>query len=75
MNLTQFTREAPRIKRRGVQEPILVRPIAGSSGRFELVFGERRYRASEKAARETVPSIVREMLDDEAFEIQLKILK
>jgi ParB family transcriptional regulator, chromosome partitioning protein len=59
------------IKRRGVQEPILVRPIAGSPARFELVFGERRYRASEKAARETVPSIVRELSDDEAYELQV----
>jgi len=59
------------IKHRGVQEPILVRPLPGSSRRFELVFGERRYLASEKADQETVPSIVREMSDEEAFELQV----
>lgn len=59
------------IKHRGVQEPILVRPLPGSEQKFELVFGERRYRASEKAERETVPSIVRELSDEEAFELQV----
>jgi ParB family chromosome partitioning protein len=59
------------IKHRGVQEPVLVRPLSGSRDKFELVFGERRYLASEKARQETVPSIVREMSDDEAFQIQV----
>lgn len=59
------------IKHRGIQEPILVRPLHGSSDKFELVFGERRYLASEKARQETVPSIVRELSDDEAFQIQV----
>jgi ParB family chromosome partitioning protein len=59
------------IKHRGVQEPILVRPLPGSSQKFELVFGERRYLASEKAAQETVPSIIRKLSDEEAFEIQV----
>jgi ParB family chromosome partitioning protein len=59
------------IKRRGVQEPILLRPIAGAEGTFEIVFGERRFRASEKAEQETLPAVVREISDDEAYELRI----
>jgi ParB family chromosome partitioning protein len=59
------------IKHRGVQEPVVVRPLPGSSQKFELVFGERRYLASEKAEKETVPSIIRQLSDEEAFELQV----
>lgn len=59
------------IKHRGVQEPIVLRPLRGSANRFELVFGERRYLASEKAKKGTIPSIIREMSDEEAYELQV----
>src|SRR5215831_8866489 len=59
------------IKRRGVQEPVLLRPLAGSPDKFQIVFGERRFLASEKADQATVPAIVREMSDDEAYELQV----
>jgi ParB/RepB/Spo0J family partition protein len=54
-----------------VHEPILVRPIQNGKGKYELVFGERRYRASQRAKKETIPSMVREMTDEEAEEAQI----
>jgi ParB family chromosome partitioning protein len=44
-------------------QPIVVRPMGGS--RFELVMGERRWRAAQQAAVETIPAIVRETADHE----------
>lgn len=56
---------AESIKQQGVLQPITVRPIAGTD-RFEIVFGERRYRASVMANMEEIPAIVSEMTDDAA---------
>lgn len=56
------------VKSKGVQQPILVRPKP--RGRFELVFGERRWRASGRAGRKTVPAVVEPMTDQEAIERQ-----
>lgn len=53
------------IKERGVLEPIVVRPVAG--GKFEIVMGERRFRASRMAGLSTVPCVVREMSDEDAL--------
>jgi ParB family chromosome partitioning protein len=54
---------------RGVLQPVLVRPAPG--GRFELVAGERRWRAARLAGLESVPAIVREREDAEALEAAL----
>lgn len=59
------------IKQRGVQEPIVIRPVTGAERNFQVVFGERRYRASEKAGKKTVPSIVRNLTDEQVFELQI----
>lgn len=59
------------IAARGVQEPVLLRPLQGSQGKFELVFGERRFRASVKASKETIPSMVRTISDEEAEELRI----
>ncbi len=56
---------AESIKQQGVLQPITVRPIAGTD-RYEIVFGERRYRASLIANMEEIPAIVSEMTDDAA---------
>ena len=61
----------------GVLQPLEVRPIPGqidnahARERYEIVFGHRRYRASQLAKRETVPCIVRERTDEEAARVQL----
>src|SRR6266849_130069 len=59
------------IQARGVQEPVLLRPLQGSNHKFELVFGERRLRASAKAQKETIPSMVRAISDEEAEELRI----
>jgi ParB/RepB/Spo0J family partition protein len=57
------------VLRHGVMEPLLVRPTGG--GRFEIVCGERRWRACREAGLETVPAIVRAMDDLEMAELQM----
>jgi ParB family chromosome partitioning protein len=60
---------AASIRERGVLQPIIVRPIAG--GRFEIIAGERRWRASQQAGLSAVPVIVREVDDEGALAIAL----
>jgi ParB/RepB/Spo0J family partition protein len=62
------------IKKLGVAQPILVRPRETDEHGvtfFEIVAGERRYRASKLAGMPTVPAIVRELSDIDALEIQV----
>lgn len=59
---------ADAIKKRGVLQPILVRPIQG--GKYELVCGERRYRASTLAGLTEIPVLVKVMTDEEVYEAQ-----
>jgi len=49
----------------GVLQPIVVRPDPDSEGQFELIMGERRWRASQAAGLETIPAIVRETEDSD----------
>ena len=58
---------AESIKARGVIQPVLVRPVAG--GRYELVAGERRWRAAEIAELDTIPAIVRQHDDAASLEV------
>ena len=58
------------IKEIGVLQPVVVRPAPGSSGggagaRYELIMGERRWRASEQTGLTTVPAIVRDTAEDD----------
>ncbi len=59
---------AQSIKERGVLEPIVVRPIKNSTGpkKYEIVMGERRFRACGIAGLKTIPAIVKEMTDEDA---------
>jgi ParB family transcriptional regulator, chromosome partitioning protein len=54
---------------RGVLQPVLVRPVPG--GTYELIAGERRWRAAQLAGLETVPAMVRPRDDAESLEIAL----
>ena len=58
---------ADSIRQQGVLQPIGVRPI--DENRFEVVFGERRYRASLMAGLETVPAVIYEVSDEVAEEM------
>ena len=57
------------IKNHGVIQPILVRPTG--EGRYEIIAGERRWRAAQQAQLHEVPVIIRELSDIQAFEIAL----
>jgi ParB family chromosome partitioning protein len=57
------------IKEQGVMQPILVRPIEG--GRFEIVAGERRWRAAQQAGLREVPALVRNVPDQSALAVAL----
>ncbi|MDR7418461.1 MAG: ParB/RepB/Spo0J family partition protein [Armatimonadota bacterium] len=59
------------IREHGVLQPVLVRPASGKPGRFEIVAGERRWRAASAAGLKTVPAIVRHMDDRGALEAAL----
>ncbi len=60
---------ADSIRQEGVLQPILVRPIAG--GKYEIVAGERRWRAAQLAGLEEVPCVVREVGEEQARVISL----
>lgn len=60
---------AASIETRGVLQPVLIRPLGG--GNYELVAGERRLRASKKAGLTEIPSLIREMNDQESLAIAL----
>ena len=57
------------IRARGVLQPIVVRPLPG--GRYELIAGERRLRASKLAALPSIPAVVRQTEDWERLELAL----
>jgi ParB family transcriptional regulator, chromosome partitioning protein len=59
---------AASIRQFGILEPIIVRPV---NSHYEVVVGERRYRAAQQAGLDLVPTIVREYNDDEVMEINL----
>lgn len=52
------------IREFGLMQPIVVRGVAGQPGRYQLVMGERRWRAAQQAGLATIPAIVRETADD-----------
>lgn len=68
----QLEELAASIKTQGVLQPILVRPLSGTTPqRYEIVAGERRWRASTMAGLQEVPVTVRELNDQEALVIAL----
>ncbi|HXU99106.1 MAG TPA: ParB/RepB/Spo0J family partition protein [Caulobacteraceae bacterium] len=62
---------ADSIRERGVIQPILVRPLAEAPGEFQIVTGERRWRASQLAGAHAIPALVRELDDLEVIELAL----
>ncbi len=57
------------VKQHGILEPLLVRPL--NKGKYELVAGERRYRAALEVGLTEVPAIIKELTDEEALQIAL----
>jgi ParB family transcriptional regulator, chromosome partitioning protein len=69
VNEEQLAELAASIAANGVVQPVLVRPLA--SGRFQLIAGERRWRASQRAGKATIPAILRQVSDEQAMEITI----
>ncbi|AWM81614.1 chromosome partitioning protein ParB [Gammaproteobacteria bacterium ESL0073] len=60
---------AQSIKAQGVMQPIVVRPIG--KGRYEIIAGERRWRASQQAGLDKIPALVRDIPDETAIALAL----
>ncbi|MCE8004826.1 ParB/RepB/Spo0J family partition protein [Billgrantia ethanolica] len=60
---------ADSIRAQGVMQPIVVRPIGES--RYEIIAGERRWRASQLAELDTIPAVIREVSDEVALALAL----
>ena len=61
---------AQSIREHGIVQPVVVRPAAGT-GRFEIIAGERRWRAAQRAGLNDIPVIVREVNDRVALELAI----
>ena len=57
------------IRATGVVQPVMLRP--GGNGRFQLVAGERRWMASKRAGRTTIPAVVKQISNEQAMEITI----
>ncbi|MDA8755007.1 ParB/RepB/Spo0J family partition protein [Luminiphilus sp.] len=66
---TALNELADSIKAQGVMQPIVVRLVAGN--RYEIVAGERRWRASQRASLDVIPAIVRQISDETAIAMAL----
>ncbi|MGI9415792.1 MAG: ParB/RepB/Spo0J family partition protein, partial [Hyphomicrobiales bacterium] len=62
---------AASVREKGLLQPIVVRPVEDQSNKYEIVAGERRWRAAQKAGIHEVPVIIRTFSDGEALEIAL----
>lgn len=69
MNEEKLAELASSIAANGVVQPILVRPQP--DGRFQLIAGERRWRASALAGKKTIPAFLRQVSDEQAMEITI----
>ena len=62
---------ADSIRAQGVIQPVVVRPLAGQANRYELIAGERRWRAAQLAGLHEVPAVIREVDDQAAMAMAL----
>jgi ParB family chromosome partitioning protein len=68
VNIERLNELAASIREVGLLQPIIVRPL---DGEYEVVLGERRYRASQQAGVERISAIVRDYTDDEVVQLNL----
>jgi len=62
---------AASLRERGIIQPIVVRPVRGSADRFEIIAGERRWRAAQRAGLHDVPIVSVDVTDDEALQLAI----
>ena len=67
----QLDELASSIREKGIVQPVLLRPTPDQLGRFQLVAGERRWRAAQIARLHEIPAVVRGLTDLECYEIAL----
>lgn len=68
---TELADLAASIKEKGVLQPILLRAVKGQTHQYEIVAGERRFRASKMAGLAEIPALVKTLTDENAMEIAL----
>ena len=73
---TQFTESnlselAESIRKNGIMQPIVVRASETQSGKYEIIAGERRWRAAKQAGLDEVPVLIRDITDKQALELAL----
>jgi ParB family chromosome partitioning protein len=68
---TELSELAESIREKGVIQPLIVRPDPTATGRYEIVAGERRWRAAQRAQLHDVPVIVRPYTDTEVLEVAI----
>ena len=71
MDPTSLEELAASIKAQGLMQPILVRPLNDAGDRYEIVAGERRWRAAQIAGLKDVPTLIREIPDESALAMAL----
>lgn len=59
------------VRERGVVQPLIVRAVPGATDAYEIIAGERRWRAAQKAGLHDVPVLIREASDKEALELAI----
>ncbi|MGC2743268.1 MAG: ParB/RepB/Spo0J family partition protein, partial [Candidatus Angelobacter sp.] len=69
INAAALEELAESIRASGVVQPVVLRPAA--NGRFQLVAGERRWHASRRAGKTTIPAVVRQISNEQAMEITI----
>jgi ParB family chromosome partitioning protein len=67
MDEEALTELAASITQRGILQPLLVRPKPGAEGQYQIIAGERRWRAAQKAQLHEVPVLVRALSDSDAM--------
>lgn len=70
-NEAELSELAESIAEKGLIQPLLVRPMPGPTERYQIVAGERRWRAAQKARLHEAPCVVRELTDRETLEIAI----
>lgn len=64
MDQAKLAELADSIKAQGLVQPVIVRPIAGSGAAYELIAGERRWRAAQLAGLRQIPAVIRQVSDE-----------
>src|SRR5262250_1972186 len=62
---------AASLRERGIIQPIVVRPVRGANDKFEIIAGERRWKAAQRAGLHDVPVVVLDVSDVEALELAI----